>query len=227
MMCSLEPTLAPIPWNKYQLGPKRKLKIGWFDDFETIESVPAAKRAVKLAVELLTEDGHEVEHFVPFDNVEIWNMFLNHIGSDHGDNAKAPLKGDLIDPSIQLANLFWSTPRWIRITLIRWVMAFWSKINAENMLRGCVKVSELQTSLKRLEDMKQEVFDQWNQKGFDVIICPSFAHPAPLLGDAGVLVQSLSGVVFDNLLDVPGGVLPMTRVTKADQVRSLVRTVRT
>ncbi len=66
-----DPRQVPMPWRRDI--PKKKLKIGWYDFDGVTEATPGARRAVKVARDLLAANGHEIVPYrVPC------NEFANH-----------------------------------------------------------------------------------------------------------------------------------------------------
>ena len=77
-----------------------------------------SKRAIKMAVRLLEQDGHHVEHYVPFDFLRAFKLYLDHMLADDGINAMATLEHDIIDPNLLHNIIAWKSPRWFRRSII-------------------------------------------------------------------------------------------------------------
>jgi fatty acid amide hydrolase len=52
----------------------------------------------------------------------------------------------------------------------------------------------------------------WDAAGIDVAICPVYALPAPLHGTTSDLLEAASYAFVANLLGLPAGTVPVTRV---------------
>jgi fatty acid amide hydrolase len=66
------------------------------------------------------------------------------------------------------------------------------------------------------EVFKAAFLDAWRSAGFDALLCPAMGVPAFLHGQSRDLTPACSATFLWNLLDVPCGVLPVTRV-RADE----------
>jgi fatty acid amide hydrolase len=57
----------------------------------------------------------------------------------------------------------------------------------------------------------------WDQAGIDVVICPVYALPAPLHGTTSDLIEATSYAFVANLLGLPAGTVPVTRVRPGEE----------
>jgi hypothetical protein len=54
---------------------------------------------------------------------------------------------------------------------------------------------------------------EWKEKGIDVLITPVMPFTAPFPGAGGLLIYQLSYSCFQNIIELPAGVIP-TRLVK-------------
>ena len=81
-----------------------------------MEAVPGCKRAVADAVKLLASKGYEVVHFQP-PNLDVAQKdFFRFILADLGRNNLVRWKGEILDQSIEINNLVYKVPFFIRKT---------------------------------------------------------------------------------------------------------------
>lgn len=94
-----------------------------------------------------------------------------------------------------------------------------SPLTALGLKGAKYETKDMWLSLKLLEDALNELLEELNSKKLDVIVCPTFACPAPFEKDPGRMIAALSYVTHINLLNLPSGVLPVSRITPNDSVR--------
>ncbi|CAK8674012.1 unnamed protein product [Clavelina lepadiformis] len=94
----------------------------------------------------------------------------------------------------------------------------WPRICRDIKLHGGEDCSA--SRLWRLEGealkYKQEFLHQWTAAGLDAIICPPFPVVAGPKGTMDNMSTFMSYTVLYNLLNYPGGVVPVTKVSHAD-----------
>src|SRR5262249_58702223 len=87
------------------------------------------------------------------------------------------------------------------------------------MMTGERAVTELwqlhyrRTLLKRLEA------EAWAKAGIDAVVCPGYATPAIPHGASADFSIGAAGTLRYNLLDLPAGVVPVTRVRRDETTR--------
>lgn len=188
-------------------------------DHDDVEASPACRRAVHEAVRLLREAGHHVEHFKPFAFKETFQLYFNHVLSDDGVNSLVWLENEIVDQAIEVNILVWRCAVWLRKYLAFPIANLVSPISAPLLHLGHRQSSDLWVSVAKLEDYFVKVLAEWRRRKIDTVIYPGFVTPAPFLKDPARLVGAIPTVSVNNLLGLPGGTLPITRVTGDDEVR--------
>ncbi|XP_059095221.1 fatty acid amide hydrolase 1-like [Tigriopus californicus] len=216
-MCDRDHRVVPVPWNTQLAKPKRKLKFGWYVDSPKLPISPGCQRAVKLAANLLEKDGHTVVPFHLKHLQDLYYIYIDHILADGGVNAMAWLDGDIIDKSISINYLAWSTPEFLRKTLIWAFIAARSPDIASYAIRGVTKTYQLWRSMKKAIDIKTEILDDMRKQEIDILLGPGFNFPAVPEDYPSQLISGVFVPGIYNVLDFPAGVLPVTRQTKQDQ----------
>lgn len=80
-----DPTIPYLPWNAQtaQGGVGKRLKIAYITSDGYFEPVPACKRAVLEAVEVLKSQGHEVVPFeIPYSTAKLVETYIALMGAD-------------------------------------------------------------------------------------------------------------------------------------------------
>lgn len=198
---SFDPMIAPLSFNENLFNSTKVLKIGFFDSAKGhIEPVPACKRAVKSACDLLKRRGHNV---VPFDvpvMPDFCQVYWSMLFSDNGQLVNETLENDIVTDN--------------------------ESVSLRQDCDGKTICQKWVRSLDHLRDMcgeihtyKQQFIQAVQKQGIECLICPVAPNPAlPLdipvkLGCAGWSYCSLF-----NILDMPAGVAPLIEVTKDDIV---------
>jgi fatty acid amide hydrolase len=70
--------------------------------------------------------------------------------------------------------------------------------------------------------MQREELAAWNDARLDAILCPATATPAALLGETGDFTPAASYSTRYNVLNLPAGVVPVTRVHAGETTRTLL-----
>lgn len=155
---------------------------------------------------------------MPYDFWEIYDLFFHLINADDGSNSMAYLKNELIDDSIETNMMVWSQPMWVRKYIFYPLHQFVSPIGAEALIRGHFKTKELWLTMESVSNLFTRVMNEWNKHELDVVITPGFISPAPFLQDPSKIAAMTPLLGANNILDLPGGVVPMTHVTPEDEV---------
>lgn len=127
-MSDIDHRVVPLPWNESLLSRKRRLKIGYYTDDGYFPLTPACKRAVEVAIEALDSAGCEIVYFKPPHLETIIHFFFDHILADGGANSLEMWQGEILDQAIEVNNLVYKTPRWIKRLLAKPILALTSNI---------------------------------------------------------------------------------------------------
>jgi len=209
--------------------PFRSMKIAVWEDAGIIEPSPAIKRAVREASEALVQAGHHVE-FVQDEVAQdaAWVMF-GLLSADGGRDIEHLFGDDKPIPGI--AKLLWigGLPRWVRPFLSAFMRIIGNRIDAVALMAtGPRSQKGFEELVSRREQIVKHMRDTAEE--FDAIICPVSSLPALQHGTAARLVAAASPCLLANLVDLPAGVVPVTRVRGDEQsgrVFSFDRVLRT
>ena len=194
-----------------------KLRIGYFDDDDFFRPAPAVRRAVHESVAVLQNAGAELIEFKPPDVATAIALYFALLGSDGARSLHQTLQGDPID---------WRIARLIKVGRIehpwRKVMAAVASIAGQPRVAMLLKSTGRKTpeQMRRLADeigrYSARFHEEMDRAGIDALLFPPHALPAPLHGSTIDLPATASYCFLPNLLGLPAGVAPCTRV-RADE----------
>lgn len=213
-----DPSVVPIPWNP--IPPREKLRIGYYTVDGYSPSSPACQRAVMDTVGALEKQGHTCVPFFPPSVQEAMSIFYGLISVDGGVSRLAPLKGDpKVSPLRVLSRalgLWWPTR-----TILTWAARRILKDEPTAiMLENTRKKSSLESwdFVARRNRYREQFLEAWmamtegeKNQAMDCIICPPSALPAFRHQGMGQAISSVSYTALYNVLDLPVGVVPVTR----------------
>ena len=148
-----------------------------YDSDGFMEAVPGCKRAVAEAIKILSSKGHELVPFQPPDLDVVQEDFFRFMLADLGRNNLVRWKGEILDQSIEINNLVYKIPFWIRKSVAKFVFKFVSP--SMYRLADCAYhfAGDLWTGIKKAEQRKEKILNAWKEAGIDVLICPGFLFP--------------------------------------------------
>ena len=142
-----------------------------------MEAVPGCKRAVAEAIKILSSKGYEVVPFQPPDLDLVQEDFFRFMLADLGRNNLVRWKGEILDQSIEINNIVYKVPFWIRKTLGKLVFKYISP--SMSRIAPCAHhfAGDLWNGIKDAEQRKEKILNAWKEAGVDVLICPGFLFP--------------------------------------------------
>jgi fatty acid amide hydrolase len=195
----------------------RPLRIGWWDDAGPIPPSPAISRAVRAAVDRVAAAGAVVTPFdASFAREAAWLM-LAILSADGGADVRAVFAGSRPIPGVARLLRLSQIPRSIRPVAAALARLGGRRLEAEALLRTGPRRGPPFAELLALREQLLERFAAATQ-GCDAFVCPVSALPALRHGTAARLVLAAAPCLLANLLDLPAGAVPVTRV-RADEER--------
>ena len=196
--------------------PFRSQRIAVWEDPGIIESSPAIKRAVRESSKALIQAGHHVEFIRDGVAQEAaWVMF-GLLSADGGHDIQRIFGDDKPIPGIATLLHIGSLPRWIRPFLAAFMWIIGNRIDAAALIATGPRSKK---GFKKLIARRKKIVEhmQNTAKRFDAILCPVSSLPALKHGTAARLVAAASPCLLANLVDLPAGVIPVTRVSEGEQ----------
>ncbi|XP_025910027.1 vitamin D3 hydroxylase-associated protein-like [Nothoprocta perdicaria] len=217
MFC-LDPTVPPIPFNMEVFSSPTPLRIGFYSLDGYFLLPPCVTRAVYETRLLLEEAGHTMIPFVPPSvDYAMNSLFLKGLFADSNSASACMCKLDCLDPGCS---------HFIRCdvlpTVLRKILAcllkplFPSFASCLDMPCGAQSPKELADLRAAMMVYRWEFITRWKNLDLDVVLCPVLG-PAFTLDHVETNLDALSSTMLYNILNFPVGVVPVTKVTEADE----------
>ncbi len=214
-----DPAVPPVPWREPGEVNVARLRIGTYDDDGFFPASPAVKRAVAESAAALRALGADVVPFAPPDVGSAIKTFLAILAADGARSAKRRLGKGARDRRVSGLLQLAAIPNVLRPALTGLAAAlgqqrmsrqiaairpssadgFWSLVEAQNTYR-------------------RRFIAELDRLGIDALVAPAHALPALTHGGAYYLATAASYSMLYNLLGMPAGVVPVTRV-RDDEAR--------
>jgi len=196
--------------------PGPSLRVAWWDDAGPIEPSPAVRRAVHEAVARLARAGAGVVRIDGDLAAEAAWLHLALLSTDGGADIRGLFGAARPIPPVARLLRLAGVPRGVRRPLAAAAWMVGSRIEARALGEtgpraeaGCVRLLAERAALAaRCEELS---------RSFDVAVCPVSALPALRHGTAARLVLAAAPCLLANLLDLPAGAVPVTRVRSDEQ----------
>ncbi|KAF6041397.1 faah-1 [Bugula neritina] len=215
-----DPSIPQQFFNEEELLSQRPLTIGVYYTAGPVEVCAAAKRAVKEAADVLASRGHKI---VPYElrDAELCStkFFPAAVFGDGGAHLVNLLYGDElshdISPLIKLLSLPLLLKKALNKIISFAVVDYAAEVIKKN--EGVASVNDWCILQRELQEYIHLVISDWKSDGIDAVLCPPMPVPAMPLGDPQLAKSAVSYCVTWNVLNFPAGVVPVTRVTSADE----------
>ncbi len=214
----IDPQMAPVPLGDPADVDIAALRIGFWEDDGFFSPSPAIARAVREAAEALRARGAHVEPFVPPDMQRCVSLYFGLLSADGAADAARIIGSDACDWRIKRLLRLGRMPGWLLSALRVGASALRQRRTAEllGMIGRQTADGYWRLSHARAE-YAQHFFDAWSAARLDALICPPHALPALLHGSTSELPLAASYCYWANVLGVPAGVVPVTRVGAAEE----------
>ncbi len=214
----IDPAVPPVPLGDPASVDVAGLRVGYYTDDGFFRPAPALRRAVEEAAAALRARGAHVEAFAPPDVRRAMQLYLGLLAADGGACLKALLGKGRHDRRIRdvvrlsalpgslhppLAVLLQGVGQGYLAAYLRWMRrrstgGFWKLVAARTQYRA-------------------RFLAALDAGGFDAVLCPPSAHPALTHGSSYFLSGVASYTMLYNLLGMPAGVVPATRVRQGEE----------
>ena len=196
----------------------RGVRVAMFSDDGIFTPSPAIRRAVQESGLLLHEAGLEVEPFTPPGMDELLELYIGLLSSDGMARLKNILAGDEPDWRIRRLLRLGGLPNWSRPLLGAICSA-----RGQGRLGRLIRISgkrSVQSYLQlvgRLGDWNDRFLSILRAGGFSAMLMPPHGLPALKHESSAHLLSAASYCFLPNLLGIPAGVVPVTRVKPGEE----------
>jgi fatty acid amide hydrolase len=210
---AFDPLVPPIPWREPGAVDVAGLRIAYYEDDGYFAAAPAVRRAVREAVAALEHHGASVERFAPPDVADAMQLFLRIISADGAADAQRRLGANPIDKRIKGLLQIAAIPNAAR-PLASGLLVALGQRRLARQVTGIRRssVDQYWSLIAAQADYRRRFVAELDRGGFDAIVCPPHALPAVTHGSTYYLTMASSYAMLYNLLGMPAGVVPMTRV---------------
>ena len=205
--------VAPHPLGDPRSVRLEGLRVGMWTDDGFFPPSPAIVRAVEVAAEALRNSGAIVEPFQPPGIMDAIETYIALMGADGGASARRITSASALD--WRVARLMWlaglSAPS-------RAALATGLRMSGQKWMARLVSLTRGRSADEywQLIDRKNRVVSEFMQamqsRKFSALLCPPHALPAMQHGKPIDLIAAASYAFLPNLLGLPAGVVPITRV---------------
>lgn len=223
-MAAMDPSVPPLELGSIGDHDPTKLRVGFFEDDGWLTPAASVRRGVREAVELLEKAGVEVVRFEPPNVEEILDLYFRGLTADGSATLFDSLEGESFIPPLRTLGRLARMPRQARLGLAR-ALRLMGEQRVPLLLEamGEKRVRELWLMHGRRTQLRREELGEWDRKNIDALICPSYVTPAAPQGMSHDFTIGFVDLARYNLLDLPAGVVPITRVRPDEIHRSGVR----
>ncbi|XP_058034351.1 vitamin D3 hydroxylase-associated protein-like [Ahaetulla prasina] len=217
-MFQLDPTVPPMPFNEEIYSSSTPLRIGYYDTDGYFLLPSCMRRAVDETRKLLQEAGHTLVPFNPpsVDYV-VDEIFLKSAFADGGSSLSALFQKDIVDPALKDLAKVLKIPTLVKKVLAKFIKIWFPRLAGQlNALCGVRNVKDLWEIQNELMVYQKKFIEHWRKNKLDVVLCPVMG-PAFFLGYPSKILGAISYTMLYNVLNFPAGVVPVTRVTEADE----------
>lgn len=223
----LDPSVPPVPWPSYTTVSLSELRIGMYIDNGVFSVAPAVRRAVEEAAGILRMRGAVVERWSPPDVAEAVRIYLGLLSADGFAARKRMLKSNPCDSRLRFAMRMGSLPNAVRVPLAGLLERVGQAHMASSLrsFTGALSVDRYWQMVEERNRYQRRFMDALDAERFDALLCPPYALPASMHETGGGITAATAGsyLFLYNLLGLPAGVAPVTRVHPGEESDRSVR----
>lgn len=205
------------PWLDPASVEVSTLRVGYFEDDGFFSPSPAIRRAVRESVKVLQDRGAQVVEFQPPDMSAAMSLYFSLIGADGARTISDILAGDKVDWRIgKLMKIGRVENPWRGLLALSAAMAHQPRTAQLLRATGRKSAEQLAEMASQISEYAAKFENELSKANIDVLISPPHGLPAPLHDSTFHLPAAASYCFLSNLLGIPSGVVPCTRV-RADE----------
>ena len=216
----LDPFVPPVPFGDPSAVDPSRLRIGFYDDDGFFTPAASVRRAVRQTVDALRAAGAHVEPYVPPDVEEAVYLYFSVLSADGAVTLERKLAGERVIAPLATLRRLARMPDLARRAAAR-AMAALGESRVSKLLDaiGRKRVDELWALTARRTRLRLGEMEAWRRAELDAVICPITTTPALRHGDSHDFALGAVHAMRYNLLNLPAGVVPVTRVRRDETAR--------
>jgi fatty acid amide hydrolase len=217
----LDPECPPIPMPDPRAVDVAKLRVGMYESDGWVSPCSTSQRAVREAAEILRRAGATIVEFTPPRASEHYLVMAGGLSADGMQTMNAALGDDAVIAPLALNRRIGSSSRSVTRGLSRVARLAGEKRLADILgIAGERSVAEVWALARERTAMQRGELDAWNAQALDLVLCPATATAAPQHGVTGDFTAAAVYTTRYNLLNLPAGVVPLTRVRPNETERT-------
>ncbi|MFW6049824.1 MAG: amidase family protein [Myxococcota bacterium] len=221
---ALDPSVPPLPVPDPAAVDVSALRIGVYEDDGFFRPAAAVRRAVREAADALERAGAEILPYEPPNVQEVVDLYFAALSSDGMATLREALDGEPIIDPLKTMFRIGQMPAAARRGLRMAARAMRERRLANLLAQiGEKSVADLWRLSARRTELGVEEARAWNDRALDAVVCPASVTPACPHGTSHDFTLGICYVARYNLLNMPAGVVPVTRVRADELVRDKPR----
>ena len=213
-----DPTVPPVAYRDPAAVRIEGLRVAMYDDNGLLRPAPALRRAVAEAAEALRAAGAVVEPWTPPDIPTAYYLYYGLLLGDGLVTAREALGKST--PSLQVRRMLMTArlPHGL-VRLLAALLDLGGQPRLAALLRsmGMVSTRAYWLRVEERARYRDRFFAALDAGRYDLILCPPDALPALPHDLAPEVPDALSYPILYNLLGLPAGVVPVTRVRPGEE----------
>lgn len=214
-----DPTVVNTEWKEEESYAKgRKFRVGYVKSFNIFQASDTCVRAVEESVQALKKRGHEtVEIHIPDFQAIVDTTYALLLAEGDSKVLIDCLKGEKAIGAYGELLAAVSLPRFLRRVVAGLLSCFGEKL-ASTIVRHLNGKSsrELMILGYKQQQLYNNFLKLWEENKLDALILPGTPTPAPKLYMSKDLSSVSCYCMMHGLFNLPGGVLPITRVKEEE-----------
>jgi fatty acid amide hydrolase len=215
---TVDASTAPTAWPDPERVSLTQLRVGFYTHNGLVTASPAIRRAVLQAAAALQQQGVTVEEWRPPYMTELWRVYCGLTFADglawirraarHSD--VTPMVKHLASLGLLPSNAF---------PAASFLSRLFGQRHLADSIRACrrLSVAEYWRLVDRRATLRDRLLAALDESRLDALLCPTFPVPAPPHRQGLFLNEGLSYTAVYNLLGLPAGTVPMTRVRAGEE----------
>lgn len=222
-MHALDPTVPPLSFPRRLKKSVKDLVVGVYETDGVFQPAASVRRAVREAAAALEEAGATVIRYEPSRCWDLFDTYFGLLSADGFATAIRQLEGEPLTQQLGLVGRVGRLPGAVRKGLAGALgVAKESRVQRLMKALGEKTVEHTWALQARRDRLKSHELAAWSAQGIDVLLCPATVTPAALPYRTADWSIGAWHTMRYNLLDLPAGVVPVSRVRADEQVRAVL-----